>query len=235
MDIVRNLRARAAAELASLIILGVAALGIWAFAAIADETFEGESRFLDERLLLALRHAGDAANPVGPHWFELAVADVSALGGFAVLTLLVSAVAFYLVVSRRPGTAAMIVGAALSGAALSEGLKLGFARPRPDLASHLVEVESASFPSGHAMLSAVVFLTLGALLARAHESKSVKALLMGWAIALTLMVGASRVYLGVHWPTDVVAGWAMGSAWAALWWLAAEWLQRRGCKPGTRA
>ncbi len=105
---------------------------------------------------------------------------------------------------------------------------MGFSRPRPDLVSHLAEVQSASFPSGHAMVSAVAYLTIGTLLARAHKKRSTKIIVMTYAIILTLLIGISRVYLGVHWPTDVLAGWALGAAWAALWWLLAWQLQRRG-------
>jgi undecaprenyl-diphosphatase len=111
---------------------------------------------------------------------------------------------------------------------LSTALKLGFARPRPDLVPHGVRVYTASFPSGHAMLSAVTYLTLGALLARVQPQRRVKAFLLGLAIALTVLIGMSRVYLGVHWPSDVLAGWCGGAAWASLCWFVALQLQRRG-------
>ena len=111
---------------------------------------------------------------------------------------------------------------------LSTLLKIGFDRPRPDLVPHEAIVYTASFPSGHAMLAAVVYLTLGALLARVQPRRLLKLYLLGLAILLTVAVGASRVYLGVHWPTDVVAGWAVGAAWALLCWAAALWLQRQG-------
>jgi undecaprenyl-diphosphatase len=111
---------------------------------------------------------------------------------------------------------------------LSTLLKMGFDRPRPDLVPHGALVYTASFPSGHATLSAVVYLTLGALLARVQPRLVLKLYLLGLAILLTVMVGVSRVYLGVHWPTDVLAGWAVGAAWALLCWATALWLQRRG-------
>jgi len=94
-------------------------------------------------------------------------------------------------------------------------------RPRPDLVSHLVDVQTSSFPSGHATLSAVVYLTIGALLAREQPSRGLRFYVMAVAILATMLIGCSRVYLGVHWPTDVLAGWAIGSAWAMLWWIAA--------------
>jgi undecaprenyl-diphosphatase len=116
----------------------------------------------------------------------------------------------------------------VSGTVASTLLKLGFDRPRPDLVAHLAHAQSSSFPSGHAMLSAVTYLTLGVLLARVHKKRRTKIIVMTYAITLTLLIGSSRVYLGVHWPTDVLAGWALGAAWAGLWWLLAWWLQRQG-------
>ena len=111
---------------------------------------------------------------------------------------------------------------------LVDVLKQIFERGRPDLVPHAVQVFSASFPSGHATLSAVTYLTLGALVARLAPHRLAKAYVLGVAIVLTLLVGTSRVYLGVHWPTDVLAGWCVGAAWAIACWLVAVWLQRRG-------
>jgi undecaprenyl-diphosphatase len=218
----------ALSEIGATIALGIIALGVLVFAFIADETFEGEARGFDESILLALREPGDASNPIGPIWFEHAVADITALGGYVILSLIVVGVAIYLLVSGRRANALLMIGAVGSGTVLSETLKLGFARPRPDLVAHLAEVQSASFPSGHAMISAIAYLTLGVLLTRTHKQRRTKFLIMTYAILLTLMIGLSRIYLGVHWPTDVLAGWALGAVWASLWWLLAWWLQRRG-------
>lgn len=224
----RKLVRLALGEIGATIAVGVVALGLLAFATIADEAFEGDARGFDEWLLVALREPGDLANPVGPAWLEHALLDITALGGYVVLTLLVTGVAIYLIAAGKRGTALLIVGSVGSGAVLSEILKLGFARPRPDLVAHLSHAYNASFPSGHAMLSAVTYLTLGVLLTRAHKQRRTRIIIMTYAIALTLLIGASRVYLGVHWPTDVLAGWALGAAWAATWWLLAWQLQRNG-------
>lgn len=107
-------------------------------------------------------------------------------------------------------------------------LKMGFDRVRPDLVPHGSFVYTASFPSGHALMSAVTYLTLGALLASVHSPARVKAYFLAVAMVLTLLVGVSRVYLGVHWPTDVAAGWSVGAAWALMSWLLMRWLQKRG-------
>jgi undecaprenyl-diphosphatase len=206
------------------IFLGIV-LPVLAFFEIADEVGEGEARWFDESLLLALR-TSDPADPIGPRWFETSVMDISALGGFAVLALVTMFAVGYLLAIKRWGGALMLLVATLGGTAISEGLKMGFNRPRPDLVAHIVETTSMSFPSGHAMLSAVTYLTLGALIARTQESRQLRGYVLGAAILLTLLIGASRVYLGVHWPTDVLAGWCLGAAWALVCWTAATWLTR---------
>jgi undecaprenyl-diphosphatase len=146
--------------------------------------------------------------------------DITALGGYAVLTLVTLAAVLYRVARNDGFTAVLIASAIGTGALLGNLLKLGFDRPRPDIVEHLTHATSSSFPSGHATLAAVTYLTLGALIARGQPSHSIKALVLGGAIFITILVGFSRVYLGVHWPTDVLAGWCLGAAWAAFWWLA---------------
>jgi undecaprenyl-diphosphatase len=130
--------------------------------------------------------------------------------------------------ARKRGAALLVLASVGGGALLSTLLKLSFERPRPDLVPHAVAVYTASFPSGHAMLSAVTYLTLGTLLARIQPRRRLRAYIVAVAVLLTLLVGTSRVYLGVHWPTDVLAGWCLGAAWAMLCWAVALWLQRRG-------
>lgn len=217
--------ARARQDIAPIAALLGVALALLAFAEIADDVGEGDTRAFDERVLLSLRTA-DPADPIGPPWFEASVLDITALGGFAVLALIVLLACGYLGVLKKWGDAALLLVATLGGTAISEGLKMGFNRPRPDLVAHVVETTSMSFPSGHAMLSAVTYLTLGALLARTQERRSVRGYILGSAIVLTLLIGVSRVYLGVHWPTDVLAGWCLGAAWALLCWMMATWLMR---------
>jgi undecaprenyl-diphosphatase len=154
--------------------------------------------------------------------------DFTALGGFAVLILLTAAVFGYLRLIGQKHSAFVVLAAVLGGQLCSTLLKMGFDRARPDLVPHAMHVYTASFPSGHAMMSAVTYLTLGALLARVHAGMAVKSYVLSVALILTLLVGVSRVYLGVHWPTDVAAGWAVGAAWAFLSALVMRRLQRRG-------
>jgi undecaprenyl-diphosphatase len=130
--------------------------------------------------------------------------------------------------SGKRRSALLVAGSIALGTILSTILKLVFDRPRPDLVPHGMDVYTLSFPSSHAMMSALVYLTLGALLARTQKSVRLRIYLLVCAILLTFLIGVSRLYLGVHWPTDVLAGWAVGSCWALLSWLVARWLQRKG-------
>jgi undecaprenyl-diphosphatase len=197
-------------ELGSVLALGALATGSWIFIEVAEEVMEGETRAIDRALLLGLRNPANLSDPIGPLWLEEAIRDCTALGGVALLSLVSLAVIAQLILSRKPKAAGFVAASVLGALVVSLALKSVFARPRPDLVPQLSHVASTSFPSGHSMLSAAVYLTLG------------------WSILLTLLVGFSRVYTGVHWPSDVLAGWAAGAAWAGLCWVVARALQRRG-------
>jgi undecaprenyl-diphosphatase len=199
----------------------------FAFVKLASEVMEGDTLAFDRWLLQGLRNTSNPSVPAGPGWLQEVMIDVTALGGVSVLTIITVLAAGYLLAVRKVTTAAFLTAAIAGGALLSTLLKFGFARARPDLVAHLVEVDTTSFPSGHAMNSAITYLTLGALLARAENDRPVRIYLLAVAIALTLLIGFSRVYLGVHWPSDVMAGWCVGAAWAVLCSLAARRLQRR--------
>lgn len=224
----RALRWAANLEAAVLIALLLAALALWGFVEIADEVLEGEALKLDERIVLSLRRANDPGTPIGPQWLNDAALEVTALGSIAVLTLVVLGVLGYLGIRRLWGAFWLVAAASALGEILNITLKQLFARPRPAVVPHLTDVQTLSFPSGHAMLSAIIYLTLGALLMRLEKQRRVKAYILAVALTLTGLVGITRVYLGVHYPTDILAGWCAGLAWAILCWLAARALQRRG-------
>jgi undecaprenyl-diphosphatase len=211
----------------SSLALLVFGLGLFSFLYLAGEVIEGETMRFDTWLLLALRVPGDTTDPLGPAWIEEMFRDFTALGGVGVLSLLTLISVGYLWLMGQRRVALFLLFAILGGLLLSSMLKNGFDRPRPDLVSHGSHIYTSSFPSGHSMLSAVVYLTGGALLAMVHSAHRVRVYLIGCSILTTLLVGVSRVYLGVHWPSDVLAGWAAGAAWAAACWLVAQWLHER--------
>lgn len=220
----RFLRAR---ELVTMALLAVVAGGLFTFVEVAEAVADEEVHALDQALLLAMREPTDRSDPVGPKWVEEMGRDFTALGGVPVLTLVSLAAALFLWMSGRPRSVLLVFVAVAGGQLLSSLLKRGYGRPRPDLVPHEAYVYTSSFPSGHSMMSAVTYLTLGALLARVLPRRRTKLLVIACALVVTALTGASRVYLGVHWPTDVVAGWAMGASWAVVCWLAADALDRR--------
>jgi undecaprenyl-diphosphatase len=202
--------------------------GVWGFAQIANEVIEGETQEFDKWAVRQLRQADDPSVPIGPPWLVHAARDITALGSVTVLLLVVTAVVGYLLQQRAYGAMWLVIITTLGGMLLSTALKLSFGRQRPDVVPHLVDIYTPSFPSGHSMLSAVVYLTLGALLARIVPRRTIKVYFLTVAMALTSLVGLSRIYMGVHYPTDVLAGWSAGLAWALICWLVARYLQRRG-------
>ncbi len=187
---------------------------------------------VDRMLLLSLRSATDLSDPLGPPWMEEVGRDITALGGNAVLILLTLAVLGFLLMDGKPRLAVVVLIATLGALGVSHTLKKTIDRDRPDLVPHNSVVYTASFPSGHSMLSASTYLTLGALLATAQRRKRIKVFILLVCTFVTLLVGISRVYLGVHWPTDVLAGWTAGATWAILCWLLARWLQRQSGMEG---
>ncbi|MHB9878468.1 phosphatase PAP2 family protein [Pacificimonas sp. ICDLI1SI03] len=225
--LITRLRAFARRDSRLLVLLTVVMLAALAFLQLASEMAEGDTLALDRQILSGLRSVADPGTPIGPRWLTRAMIDVTALGGVSLLTLITMGSALYLLVTRRAATALYTVFAVVAGAMSSAFLKDIFIRARPDVVPHLVEVSSASFPSGHAMNSAIVYLTLGAIIAGTHARFIERIYILSAAIALTLLIGISRVWLGVHYPSDVLAGWSVGAALAALFSLGAYILRRR--------
>lgn len=192
------------------------------FLKIASEVFEGEAHAIDLWILQACRLPGQPGTPIGPVWLQEGVRDLTALGSPAVLTLVLLAMVGSLMVSRQRRMAWLMLWSALGGQALALGLKALFARARPDDIYHATVAAGHSFPSSHAMMSAVICLTLAALTVRLTRRPAQRWFILLVACGVTMLVGASRVYLGVHWTSDVAAGWAMGAAWALLCWMLAR-------------
>jgi undecaprenyl-diphosphatase len=215
-------------EMAVRIAMLLVVVGIWAFVELADEVVEGQTQKFDDRIILALRRADDPGKPIGPVWLPEVGRDCTAVGGIAMLTLVTGSVVGFHLITRRYRAAGFITAATLGGLVMSSILKASFDRPRPQLVPHLSDVMSSSFPSGHSMMAAVVYLTLGALLAGLTRSLPLRVYYIFTSVMITVLVGVSRVYMGVHYPTDVLAGWTAGLVWAMLCWLLAQVLRRRG-------
>ena len=203
-------------EVTTLALMGLSITAVWTLAELTEEVVEGSTSSLDRDILLFLRTPGDLSDPIGPWWVEEIGRDLTALGGVAVLVLTTVVVSLFFLLQRRWSTALYILATVGGGIVLSSIAKEFFDRPRPDLVPHGSLVHTASFPSGHSMMAAVAYLTLGAMVARAQKRWALKVYTLAVAVLLTLLVGISRVYMGVHWPTDVAAGWLGGGAWAIL-------------------
>ncbi|HEU0065628.1 MAG TPA: phosphatase PAP2 family protein [Sphingomonas sp.] len=167
----------------------------------------------DRTIILALHDSGSS-------WLRPAMIDITALGGGTILTIVVLVASGLMLVHRHAMTALLLVVATVSGAQGVQVLKRVFARMRPDVVDHIVQVSGNSFPSGHSADSAIVYLTLAGLATQVVRGVAVRRYIVGIAIFLVGAIGVSRVYLGVHWPSDVLAGWSFGTLWALAWWLA---------------
>ena len=207
----------------SLILLGVH---------LADELIEGEAFSFDTRLLLALRVPGHPQTPIGPSWLLQSAVDISALGGYTLMWLFGLAGLVWLIAADKRAEAGGIAVSLIGSSVIDGLLKSWIARPRPELVPHLVQVTNASFPSGHAMISSAVYLTLALMLAEGMprdgwRGRAGRVAVVAFFSLLAVLIGMSRVYLGVHWPSDVLAGWCFGTAWALLVWMGDRWLGRQ--------
>ena len=208
-------------------VLTIAGL-IFAFGLIAQEVVKGKTLAFDRLIMLSLRSTTDPSLPIGPAWLPEAARDVTSLGSSIALVIITMAIVGYLFLAGKPAVAWLMLIAVFGGIALSDLLKFAFARARPDIVAPLARVFTTSFPSGHATLSAITYLTIGAVLARSQPSSTISLYVMSLAAFLTMIIGVSRIYLGVHYPTDVLGGWCIGTAWAMGCWAIMARLQSVG-------
>lgn len=206
---------------------GAVATAVLLIALVGELIGRGSQFAFDRAILLAARGGTMHGTPVGPAWLVQAMVDVTALGGPIVLVIVVALTCGFLTIQRRWVTFWLVLGGTTTGSiavALAKGL---VARPRPDLTDHLVTISSASFPSGHAANSAIIYLTIATILMQIVEGRAARSYILITAALLVLAIGGSRVYLGVHWPSDVLAGWIFGTLWAIAWWALGAWLRLR--------
>jgi undecaprenyl-diphosphatase len=206
----------------------VVAVCSWTFVKLAGKIRKGRTDEIDNGLLLAFRRPENPASPIGPNWLPEVARDVTALGSGADLTLVSTILVGFLCLNRRFRAAGYLIASLGSGMLLCQLLKDFFVRRRPTVVAHLTQFDPESFPSGHSMGSALVYLTLGGIISRQVRGKMAKLYFLSVALLITMLVGISRVYLGVHYPSDVLAGWAAGSLWSSACSQAARWLQRQG-------
>lgn len=214
-------------EIKVLISILIIVFGALIFILIASEVTSNSTAKFDGNVIRSLREAGNYSQPKAPEWVTIAMTDITALGSGTVLLLFTLAVIGFLILQNQYNAIWLIAAATISGALITLGLKELFERARPDLIYRLVNVNSVSFPSGHSAMSAVVYLTQSSLLARIQKKRSARIYILTTALVLTLLIGLSRVYLGVHYPTDVLAGWSFGLAWASFCWFIAWYLERK--------
>jgi len=224
---VKDARELARREFRLLVTILVIVAALWIFLVLVDAVRAGTIQQFDDAVLLVFRQPGHPEIPKGPAELVEVIRDITSLGGGTVITLVTLIVAGFLALRRNYKSLVLLVVASLGGGLIDTVIKDVVGRGRPTIVPHLMEVHSLSFPSGHSMMSMVVYVILAVLVTPQLPDRRTRVYVVAVALFLTLMIGISRVYLGVHYPSDVLGGWFMGLAWATLCWLAAWYVERR--------
>lgn len=201
--------------------------GTWLFFEVAERVTEGHTQAFDERVVRFFRQADQPEKTIGPRWLAQFAREITVLGSYSALILVIATSTLFLSAANQKIALRTLLGATVTGYAFMLLLKLFFQRPRPGIVPHLADFHSSSFPSGHALMSTITYVTLGFQLLRVIDNRRVRFAIMLTAMLLTTLVGASRVFLGVHFPTDILAGWTAGLVWSLLWLIGARRWQLR--------
>ena len=189
----------------------LAVSGVWAFTRVAENVREGATSAVDEA---ALRWVG--AHRITVPWMEHAMVEITALGTAVVVLAVVGISALFLFLTHHRYSAGLLLVSTGGGIVLNSLLKLGFQRPRPDVIEWGTHAMSSSFPSGHAMSAAIAYGTVGWLAARLAPGRRSRLAILLVAALLVVLISLSRIWLGVHYPSDVLAGFLVGIAWAGF-------------------
>lgn len=197
----------------------IAIAAVWAFGEFAERVMSGQTQAMDESIL---RWIASHQSSV----LDEAMVEITALGTGVVVLMIVCVSGLFLALTRHRYSALLLVVATGGGLLLNTILKLFFDRPRPQVFEWGTDAVSSSFPSGHAMSATIVYSTVAYLAARLSTHRWIRWVTMFIALMIIAIIMASRLYLGVHYPSDVVAGATIGLAWAAFCMAALEAIQR---------
>jgi len=214
-------------EIYSLVVILGMIFSLLIFIQIADWVTAGETASIDKKILLLFRNSENPSIPLGPERLQHVIRDITALGSSTLLTIFTLLIVFYLALKKEVRSIVYVLSAAIGGGVLVQLLKHFFARPRPDIVTHLVSEFTMSFPSGHSAMSAVIYISFAVLISRIENSHKTRLFLISSALIISFLVGLSRIYLGVHYPTDVLAGWMIGLFWALLCWFVATIIENK--------
>lgn len=206
----------------TLVTMMVVVGAVLAFLGLGGEMREGETAGWDGRLLLLLRDPHDPKTLLGPGWLQECMRDLTAMGGVTLLTLGIGVAVVVLLYHRKRREALILGGVVICASLVGEVLKALYDRPRPNLVPHGTYFAEASFPSGHTTTSTTGWMTLALVVASLETRTRAKIFPFVIAAVVCVLTGISRVYFGVHWPSDVLAGWILGSGWALAAWALLE-------------
>jgi|ERR1035438_65863 undecaprenyl-diphosphatase len=220
-------------EIKVLVAVLAIVVGTVGFILVAGFVSRGSTDHFDMQILKSFRYSDNLARPIGPEWLFEVMRDITSLGGSTIVSLITFFVIGYFILQKKYSMLFLVLAAVIGGAVIDLELKELFSRVRPQIIPNLIPEKSFGFPSGHSMMSTIIYLSLASLIARLQVRWRDKIYIISVAIFLSFMIGISRIYLGVHYPTDVLGGWSLGLVWAALCWFVAWYISETKTKEMT--